>query len=239
MAVHGKIRDIKSAWVFLALLLVTGPLHAAVPSWTAGGLFVFGDNYITGPYGQVIGAADIKYKNFAGMVATGVTAHGKMGHAYFSGLTLAAGYTVPIPHFPFELRLAYNFSPHWNSTIMEQDLALFGSYQGRHLATGLGWQVRFNDSLDGFTKYVEYQNYIYLLEVYIWPRGHRYNISLGVKNYDILNYGLDPRFNLTLTYKLKNDVRLVIEGLYQGSGVGAILFNYYDWKVRFGVLWGA
>lgn len=240
LIVKNKNKWLVLQFCLLVTLLLGQPSEAVAGQWVGqvGPLFSLGHNYSAGAYGQVLAYTNWQYGNFNARFATGVVGRGSDSRISFLGLTAEAAYTVPIPHFPFEFRLAYNFVPHFQSTIMEQDLALMGSYQGRHLATGLGYQVRFNSSLDGGTKYAEYANYLYMFELFIWPQGHRYNISAGVKNYDLLNYGLDPLLNVTMYYTLSGGQRLVIEGLYQGAGVGPILFNHYDFKVRFGVLWG-
>ncbi len=230
-----------------AIYLLILSFFAALPSASAaagnghgeaGLVLQSGRNYIKGAYGEAALRGSYEWRGLEAALTLGLRGTKAQNNAFFSGLTAEVAYTVPIPHFPFEFRLVYNFSPHFESTIMEHDLVLMGSYQGRHLATGLGYQVRFNRSLDGLTKYVEYSNYLYLFEIYIWPQGHKYNIYGGVKNYDILNYGLDPLFYLATYYTLPGGgPRLFLAWLYQGAGVGPILFNHFDWKVRVALLW--
>ncbi len=224
----------------MAFLGTAQPLAAAsdhAGAGEAGLLLQAGRNYMAKSYGEAALYGSYAWRGLEARLTVGLRGTKEQQSAFFSGLTFETAYTIPIPHFPFELRLVYNFSPHWNSTIMEDDLALMGSYQGRHLATGLGYQVRFNRSLDGTTKYVEYSNYLYMFEIYIWPQGHKYNIYGGVKNYDLLNYGLDPLFYLATYYTLPHGPRLFLTWLYQGAGVGPILFNHFDWKVRVALLW--
>lgn len=197
-----------------------------------------GNNPIAGTYTDVSIAANYQYKGIDFKLGLGVTSAPE-NKLTFHALDVQVDYLFNIPKFPLEVTFRYLLNPHRTSLIREHNWCLSAAYCHPHVEVELGYNIRYNYSAVDQRGMAEFENFLYRLQAYVWKKGNPYNLTIGAKNYDIMQVGhaVEPMVFLGGCYSYPKNVTYHIEGLYQPCGLGNLLMNPYDWKVRIAVVW--
>lgn len=225
----------KKTLLIFWLLGVAACMHAQS---TLSTFVSVGNNQASGTYADISLLANYQYKKFDFALGLGVTSAPE-NKLTFHALDVKADYLFDFPKFPLEVTFRYLLNPHRTTRIREHNWCLSAAYCHPHVEVELGYFIRYNYSATDHSGQAEFQNFLYRVQAYAWKKGSPYNITLGAKNYDIMKIGhpMEPMVFLGGSYSYPQNVTYHIEGLYQPCGLGNILMNQYDWKVRIAVVW--
>lgn len=225
----------KKTLLLLTLLCTAAYLQAQS---TLSTFVSVGNNNASDTYVDVAINANYQHKDLDVLLGLGVTS-APNNKLTFHAFNLQANYLFHIPKFPLSVTFRYLLDPHRISKIREHNWCLSAAYCHPHVEVELGYNIKYNYSAMDKNGYAEFQNLLYRVQAYAWKKSSPYNITLGVKDYDIMFVGhaMEPIVFLGGKYSYPQHVTYQIEGLYQPSGLGNILSNTYDWKVRVAVIW--
>ena len=197
-----------------------------------------GNNPTAGTYADVDINANYHYKGFDFLLGLGVTSAPE-NKLTFHALDVQVDYLFNIPKFPLEVKFRYLLNPHRISQIREHNWCLTAAYCHPHVEVELGYNIKYNYSVYDQNGRAEFENFLYRVQAYAWKKSSPHNITLGAKNYDIMMVGhaMEPIVFLAGSYSYPKNVTYQLEGLYQPVGLGNIVMNTYDWKVRIAVIW--
>jgi hypothetical protein len=235
LVVEAVILDMKKTILILLFLCSLAKIQAqsALSTYVS-----VGNNPIASTYANVDINANYHYKGFDFLLGLGVTSAPE-NKLTFHAFDIQVDYLFNIPKFPLEVTFRYLLNPHRTSLIREHNWCISAAYCHPHVEVELGYNIKYNYAVSDNIGQAEFANFLYRVQAYAWKKGTPYNITLGAKNYDIMAVGhaIEPIVFVGGSYSYPKNVTYQLEGLYQPCGLGNLLMNTYDWKVRIAVIW--
>lgn len=222
----------------LLILLIIGSATYTCAQSTLGAYISVGNNPISQTYVDVDINANYQYKGFDFLLGLGITS-APQNKLTFHALDMQVDYLFEIPKFPLELTFRYLLNPHRISLIREHNWGISATYCHPHVEVELGYNIRYNYSCYDHQGEAEFTNFLYRIQAYVWEKGTPYNLTVGIKDFDIMSVGhaMEPMVFLAGSYSYPKNLTYQIEGIYQPAGLGNISYNHYDWKVRVAIIW--
>jgi len=167
----------------------------------------------------------------------------------FSGWTFQAGTKLPVRSFPLNLELYYLKNP-YSSLTKEHNFGILISHRWPHFFVSLGNGTRIwslnrklvdESDLPEGTDYniTEYRNLLYRFTYLLFDDDSDWNLSLSLTDYDIflIQQETNPLLNLSFSIKPAENLSLLAEVWYQGSGMLNLQADYYGYYFKAGAIW--
>lgn len=197
-----------------------------------------GNNPTSQTYAQIALRAQYAVNDINFAIGAGITTAPE-NKLTFDAVDLQTDYLFQLPKFPLRLTGRYLYTPHRMTQMHQHDWSVSAAYCHPHVEVELGYVIHYQYSSIDNNGEVDFQRFLYRLQAYVWPKNNGYNLTVGARNYDVLSidHQLEPIVFLGASYSYPKNVTYQIEGLYQPGGLGNILYNFYDWKVRLAIVW--